>query len=53
MVPPKCIMGVFIKHYSFTGASSACDDEGLIESWFEEQMDDEGLVSEDKAKKPW
>lgn len=38
----------------FAGASSAClGDEGLSESWFEEQMDDEGLVTEEKARKPW
>lgn len=38
----------------FAGASPAClGDEGLSESWFEEQMDDEGLVTEEKARKPW
>lgn len=36
-----------------TGASSACSvHEELDDSWFEEQMGDEGLVSEEKAKKP-
>lgn len=43
-----------MKPCSITGVSSACPgDEGLSESWFEEQMDDEGLVTEEKAKKPW
>lgn len=37
-----------------TGAASACPlDEGLNESWFEEQMDNEDLVTEEKPKKPW
>lgn len=33
--------------------TSACPvDETLDESWFAEQMDNEGLVKEDKFKKP-
>lgn len=41
-------------HNVFAGASSAClGDEELSDSWFEEQMDDEGLVTEEKARKPW
>lgn len=48
------MINVLLKHDSITEASSACPgDEGLSESWFEEQMDDEGFITEEKAKKPW
>lgn len=55
LVLPKCNRNNKCLHKTlFAGASSACPgDEGLIESWFEEQMDDEGLPTEEKAPKPW
>lgn len=41
-----------MNHNSTTGVASACPiDEGLNESWFEEQMENEGLVTEEKSKK--
>ncbi|KAM9366704.1 DNA replication ATP-dependent helicase/nuclease DNA2 [Symphorus nematophorus] len=36
------------------GMTSVCPvEERLNESWFTEQMDNEGLVTKDKPKKPW
>lgn len=37
-----------------TGVASACQlDEGLNACWFEEEMDNEDLVTEEKPQKPW
>lgn len=47
-------MNVLVNRNLNTGVASACQlDEGLNECWFEEQMDNEDLVTEEKPQKPW